>query len=71
MRFAKNGTIFAILYSKDDPDAYDNENYIAVKAKVDSPKSRELNDSEIPSVTDSEFLDIISGLRSGKASGEA
>ena len=66
----KWGDFFATLYSKDDPDAFDNENYIAVKAKVDSLKSRELNDSEIPSVTDRELLDIISGLRSGKASGE-
>ena len=66
----KWGDFLATLYSKDDPDAFDNENYIAVKAKVDSLKSRELNDSEIPSVTDRELLDIISGFRSGKASGE-
>ena len=62
--------LFATLYSKDNPDAYADENYIAVKAKVDSLKSRELNDSEVPFVTDRELLDIISGLRSGKASGE-
>ena len=64
------GDYFSSLYPKDDPDAIDSDHYREVTTKVDNLKSRVLDVSSIPLVTDGELLEIISKLQNAKAPGE-